>query len=184
MLALRKLVPGPGEPVLSEVPIPVPGPGEVRIAVTAAGICGTDLHLLRDEYAFHPPVTMGHEVAGLVDVVGEGVDGTWIGALVASETASSTCGTCRWCRDGRPMLCASRRSIGSGVDGGFASYIVVPARNLHRVPDSVGLWARFNRALSKAALGDRAGLEAEFELIPLPVRDYIRSRTGLSDTPG
>jgi L-iditol 2-dehydrogenase len=137
MLALRKLLPGPGEPALSEVPIPEAGPGQARIAVTAAGICGTDLHILRDEYSFHPPVTLGHEVAGIVDSVGDGVDGSWIGALVAPETAFSTCGVCPWCRDGRPMLCASRRSIGSGVDGGFASYLVVPARNLHRIPDSV-----------------------------------------------
>ncbi|MEA2630659.1 MAG: L-iditol 2-dehydrogenase [Chloroflexota bacterium] len=138
MLALRKLVAGPGDPALVEVPIPIPGPGEARIAVTATGICGTDLHLLRDEYSFRPPVTMGHEVAGRVDLVGEGVDPTWIGALVAPETAFSTCGVCRWCRDGRPMLCAMRRSIGSGVDGGFAAFVVVPARNLHRIPDSIG----------------------------------------------
>ena len=138
MLALRKLVPGRGEPALSEVPIPEAGPGQARIAVTAAGICGTDLHILRDEYSFHPPVTLGHEVAGVVDAVGEGVDEGWIGALVAPETAFSTCGVCPWCRDGRPMLCASRRSIGSGVDGGFAPYLVVPARNLHRIPGSIG----------------------------------------------
>ena len=138
MLALRKMEPGPGEPALVEVPVPLPGPGQVRIAVTAAGICGTDLHLLRDEYAFRPPVTMGHEVAGRVDLVGEGVDPAWIGALVAPETAFSTCGICRWCRDGRPMLCALRRSIGSGVDGGFAASVVAPARNLHRIPDPIG----------------------------------------------
>jgi L-iditol 2-dehydrogenase len=137
MLALRKLLPGPGEPALVEVPVPEAGPGQARIAVTAAGICGTDLHLLRDEYSFRPPVTMGHEVAGVIDAVGEGVDRDWIGALVAPETAFSTCGICRWCRDGRPMLCASRLSIGSGVDGGFATFIVVPARNLHRIADSV-----------------------------------------------
>jgi len=137
MLALRKMLPGPGEPELAEIPIPEAGPDQARITVTAAGICGTDLHILRAEYSFRPPVTMGHEVAGVVDSVGEGVDPAWIGALVAPETAFSTCGICRWCRDGRPMLCASRRSIGSGVDGGFASYVVVPARNLHRIPDSV-----------------------------------------------
>jgi len=137
MLALRKLVPGPGEPALSEVPIPEAGPGQARIAVTAAGICGTDLHILRDEYSFHPPVTLGHEVAGIVDAVGAGVDEGWLGVLVAPETAFSTCGVCPWCRDGRPMLCASRRSIGSGVDGGFASYLVVPAKNLHRIRTSI-----------------------------------------------
>jgi L-iditol 2-dehydrogenase len=80
---------------------------------------------------------MGHEVAGRVDAVGDGVDPGWIGALVAPETAFSTCRVCRWCRDGRPMLCASRRSIGSGVDGGFAASVIVPVGNLHRIPDSI-----------------------------------------------
>jgi L-iditol 2-dehydrogenase len=137
MLALRKLQPGPGDPSLAEVPIPIPGPGEARIAVSAAGICGTDLHIVDDEYTSFPPVTLGHEVAGRVDAVGDGVDESWLGALVAPETAFRTCGICRWCRDGRPMLCAERRSIGSGVDGGFASHIVVPARLLHRIPSWV-----------------------------------------------
>lgn len=134
MDALRKLTSGPGEPTLTSVPEPTPGPGQARIAVTATGICGTDLHLLRDEYTFRPPVTMGHEVAGIVDAVGDGVDPAWIGALVAPETAFKTCGACRWCRAGRPMLCRDRLSIGSGVDGGFASHIVVPAVLLHRLP--------------------------------------------------
>jgi L-iditol 2-dehydrogenase len=137
MLAVRKLVPGAGEPALVEVPIPEPGPGQVRVAVTATGICGTDIHLMRDEYRFYPPVTMGHEVAGRVDAVASDVDLGWVGALVALETVFSSCGACRWCRGGRPMLCAARLSIGSGVDGGFAPYVVLPARNLHRIPASV-----------------------------------------------
>jgi L-iditol 2-dehydrogenase len=134
MLALRKPTPGPGDPALAEVPTPTPGPGQARLAVTAAGICGTDLHILHDEYSFRPPVTMGHEVAGIVDAVGDGVDPAWLGALAAPETAFQTCGLCRWCRTGRPMLCRDRLSIGSGVDGGFAAHIVVPAALLHRLP--------------------------------------------------
>ncbi len=134
MDALRKLTSGPGDPTLTTVPEPTPGPGQARIAVSATGICGTDLHLLRDEYTFRPPVTMGHEVAGIVDAVGEGVDPAWIGALVAPETAFKTCGACRYCRTGRPMLCRDRLSIGSGADGGFAASMVVPAILLHRLP--------------------------------------------------
>jgi L-iditol 2-dehydrogenase len=118
--------------------VPVPGGGEVRIAVKAAGLCGTDLHILHGDYPFRPPVTLGHEVAGFVDSVGPDVDEAWIGGLVATETAYSTCGTCRWCRTGKPMLCAERRSIGSMVDGGFATHMVVPAVNLHRIPEWVG----------------------------------------------
>ncbi|MBX3030609.1 MAG: alcohol dehydrogenase catalytic domain-containing protein [Chloroflexi bacterium] len=135
MRAVR--LPALGAPALElvDVPMPEPGPGQARIAVTGAGLCGTDLHILHGDYSSRPPVTLGHEVAGRVDAVGEGVDPAWIGALVAPETAFGTCGLCRWCRTGRPMLCAERLSIGSGVDGGFAEAVIVPARLLHRLPD-------------------------------------------------
>ncbi len=138
MLSLRKLSAEPGPPTLAVVPMPVPGDGEARIAVTAAGLCGTDFHILDGDYPSRPPFTLGHEVAGIVDLVGPGVDEASVGALVATETAYSTCRTCRWCRTGKPMLCAERRSIGRMVDGGFATHLVVPASNLHRIPDWVG----------------------------------------------
>src|SRR6476619_7618854 len=69
MLALRKLSAEPGPPALAEVQMPLPAAGEVRIAVTAAGLCGTDFHTLNGEYPSRPPVTLGHEVAGRVDAV-------------------------------------------------------------------------------------------------------------------
>ena len=134
MRAARRLTADATELSVVEVPTPEPGPGQARIAVTAAGLCGTDLHILHGDYSSRPPVTLGHEVAGIVDAVGDGVDEAWLGALVAPETAFGTCGRCRWCRTGRPMLCADRLSIGSGVDGGFAAHVVVPARLLHRLP--------------------------------------------------
>ena len=135
MQAVRKVSADAHAVRLERVPRPVPGPGMVRIRVTAAGICGTDQHILDGDYASRPSVTLGHEVAGVVDAVGDGVDPGWLDALVAPETAFATCGSCPWCRGGRPMLCAARVSIGSGTDGGFAEAIVVPARNLHRLPD-------------------------------------------------
>ena len=135
MRGLAKLAPGPGNVGLAERDERIPGPGEVAVSVRAAGICGTDLHIEADEYASLPPVTMGHEVAGVVAAIGEGVDDSWLGARVACETYFSTCGVCEWCRDGRPNLCPERRSIGSAVDGGFAAQVIVPAGNLHRIPD-------------------------------------------------
>lgn len=135
MRVLAKLAPGPGNVGLAERDERVPGPGEVAVGVRAAGVCGTDLHIEVDEFASRPPVTMGHEVAGVVTAVGEGVDASWLGARVVCETYFSTCGLCEWCRDGRTNLCPERRSIGSAVDGGFAAQVVVPALNLHRIPD-------------------------------------------------
>ena len=135
MIGLAKLEPGPGHVALAERPEPVAEPGTVILEVVAAGICGTDLHIEDGEYASRPPVTMGHEVSGVVRELGEAVDGGWLGARVVTETYFSTCGRCEYCADGRKNLCPERRSIGSFVDGGFAARLVVPAENLHRLPD-------------------------------------------------
>lgn len=134
MLGLTKLAPGPGHVALAERPEPDPGPGQVVLDVVATGICGTDLHIEAGEYPSVPPVTMGHEVSGVVAAVGEGVAFTLVGQAVATETYAATCGICRHCRDGRRNLCPERRSIGTHVDGGFAPRLVVPAANLHPLP--------------------------------------------------
>jgi L-iditol 2-dehydrogenase len=118
-----------------------PGDNEVVVDVIAAGICGTDLHIVDNEYPSDPPVTLGHEVTGRVSSVGRLVDQNWIGARVVCETYLSTCEECSECRDGRRNLCSKRRSIGSMEDGAFAKQLVIPARNLHRVPDSVSDYA-------------------------------------------
>jgi L-iditol 2-dehydrogenase len=133
--ALEKAAHGQGHVRLTERDAPVPGPGQALLEVCAAGVCGTDLHIVEDTYSSRPPVTMGHEVSGIVRSVGPGVDTAWIGARVSCETFISTCGACPWCRDGRPNLCPSRRSIGSGADGGFAAFLVVSSSQMHQVPD-------------------------------------------------
>ena len=135
MLGVTKVAPGPGNVALVDRPEPEAAPGHVVLEVLGAGICGTDLHIEDGEYPTRTPVTMGHEVAGVVAARGEGVDGAWLGARVVSETYFSTCGTCAFCRSGRPNLCAERRSIGTHVDGAFARLLHVPVTNLHRIPD-------------------------------------------------
>ena len=137
MIGLAKLAPGEGNVDLAERPERAPGPGEVALDVAAAGVCGTDLHIWLGEYDSVPPVTMGHEVCGTVAERGEGVDAGWEGARVAVETFFSTCGECAYCRAGKLSVCERRRSIGTHVDGGFAPRLVLPARNLHRVPESM-----------------------------------------------
>jgi len=137
MLALRKLALGETRLELQEVPEPEPRPGHVVLAVAAAGICGTDVHIRHDEYRSEPPVTLGHEVAGTIAALGEGVSGWQVGQRVTTETYFSVCGRCEHCRTGRPNLCARRRSIGSFEDGGFAPRVLVPATNLHALPDAL-----------------------------------------------
>lgn len=137
MQALRKTGLDPGDIELQDVPRPTAAPGEVVVDVVAAGVCGTDLHILEGSYGSRPPVTLGHEVSGTIAAVGVGVDPARVGERVALETFFSTCGECHDCRGGSPNRCSERVSIGSGVDGGFADQVVVPARNARRLPEHV-----------------------------------------------
>jgi 2-desacetyl-2-hydroxyethyl bacteriochlorophyllide A dehydrogenase len=137
VIGLTKVAAGEGHVELAEREERAPGPGEVALDVQAVGICGTDLHIWLGEYPSVPPVTMGHEVCGVVAEVGEDVDAGWLGARVAVETFFSTCGECVYCRAGKLSVCEQRRSIGTHVDGGMAPRLVLPARNLHRVPDGL-----------------------------------------------
>jgi L-iditol 2-dehydrogenase len=132
---LTKLAPGVGNVALSERPEPTPDAGHVVLEVVGAGVCGTDLHIADGEYETATPVTMGHEVSGVVVELGARVEDSWLGARVASETYFSTCGECVYCRGGRINLCPHRRSIGTHVDGAFAPRLHVPTKNLHRLPD-------------------------------------------------
>ena len=135
MRGVAKLAPGAGNVALAERPEPAPAAGHVVLEVVGAGICGTDLHIQDGHFASNPPVTMGHEVCGVVALLGDGVDDAWRGARVVTETYFYTCGECAFCRVGRINLCPQRQSIGSHVDGGFAPLVQVPVRNQHRIPD-------------------------------------------------
>lgn len=137
MWALMTTAAGEGNVELRELPEPSPLADQVKIAVQAAGICGTDFHIYHDEYATRPPVVIGHELAGLVAEVGADVERVRPGDRVTSETYVSTCGVCRFCRAGAPNLCLQRRSLGSAVDGAFATYVIVPERNVRPLPPGI-----------------------------------------------
>jgi L-iditol 2-dehydrogenase len=137
MQGVAKLARGAGNVGLLEVPEPKVVAGHVLVEVKAAGVCGTDLHIYHDEYPSLPPVIMGHEVAGIVAEIGQGVTSCRLGDKVTCETYFSVCETCEFCRAGLPNLCRSRKSIGSGVHGAFARYLLVPERNVHQLPPNV-----------------------------------------------
>lgn len=137
MTGLMKKAKGSENVGLGSVPRPTAGSGQVVIEVHATGICGTDLHIQQDEFPSIPPVVMGHEVTGRVIEAGEGAE-EHLGRRVATETYFYTCDACDACRAGRRNLCMKRRSIGSHVNGGFATHVLVPARNLHEIHESVG----------------------------------------------
>ena len=137
MKALLKTEPGPGHIELRDIPEPRAGRGEVVLDIEYAGICGTDLHIVADEFPNWPPVVLGHEFTGRVSELGSGVDAGWLGQLVVCEPHAGACGHCYLCRRGCAQLCADKRSPGWGVNGAFAPRVAVPAALLHRVPDAV-----------------------------------------------
>ncbi len=139
MKAVRYL--GPGRPFrMEDVPEPEPGPGYVSIRIRAAGMCHTELHfesgLLDLGVA---PVTMGHEIAGVVEEVGEGVDPGRRGERVVVHYYAG-CGRCEWCRRGLENLCGELRAeYGFLSDGGYAEHITVPAANAVTLPVGIEL---------------------------------------------
>ena len=146
MQAVVKDKPAPGLKVTT-VPRPTAGPGEVLIAVRHAGVCGTDLHIADwDAWAqrrIKPPLVVGHEFAGEIAAVGDGVDAVAdlkVGQLVTAE-GHIVCGHCLQCRTGNGHICRNTRIIGVDRDGAFAEYITMPASNvlpLNGIPTTVG----------------------------------------------
>jgi L-iditol 2-dehydrogenase len=112
--------------------VPEPGPGEARVRVRACGLCGSDRHLYALG-AYGANVVPGHEIAGEVDALGDGVEGWSPGESVVVEPLQS-CGRCQPCRRGLEAICSEGAFFGVQRDGGFAEHLVVPARRLFRVP--------------------------------------------------
>lgn len=128
---------GPEKMSVEEVPEPAVEPGTVIVRPTAAGICGSEIEGYLGRMGNRtPPLVMGHEFAGTVTEVGEGVDEDLIGRLVAVNPLSSD-GTCRLCRAGLTNLCPNRRLVGIHSPGGFAEYTLAPASNVYPLPDGV-----------------------------------------------
>lgn len=161
-----------GDIRLDDVPPPGPAaPGELLLRVLWCGICGTDVEEWRHGPIFlpadrpHPisgastPLTLGHELTGEVAEIGAGVEGFVVGDRVAVDGLVS-CGTCRWCRQGRPVLCTQLGQVGLTSDGGLAPWCLVPAAAAVRMPagldPAVGVLAETLavgvRALRRAAL--------------------------------
>jgi S-(hydroxymethyl)glutathione dehydrogenase/alcohol dehydrogenase len=145
---------------IEDIPVPTPRRGEILLKVAACGVCHTDLHVLKSEVAFPVPAVLGHEVSGVVEEVGEGVENVAVGDRVVCSFIMP-CGECRHCARGKEDLCekffAFNRLKGTLYDGdsrlarhdgtplamysmgGLAEYCVVPASDAFAVPDGVGL---------------------------------------------
>lgn len=138
MKALVKTAKGPGNIEVKDMPIPeLPGDDWVRIKVKSAGVCGTDLHIWKDEFPYWPPVILGHEFAGDIVKAGDRVKNFRAGDRVVAEPHSMACGYCEYCRTGRIQICENKRSPGWGIHGAFTDYLVMPGNLLHRIPESL-----------------------------------------------
>lgn len=127
----------PGQPLQSsDVAEPSPGKGEVVVDVHRAGICHTDAHYRRGTGTTVLPVTLGHEVAGVVSAVGDGVTDIAVGQRVALHYLVY-CGECARCRNFGEQFCSTGAMLGKDRDGGYAQRIVVPAANAIPIPDGV-----------------------------------------------
>lgn len=127
----------PGSLVARQVPIPAPGAGEILIRVSACAVCRTDLHIVDGELT-NPklPLIPGHQIAGVVETPGAGVEAFRIGDRVGVPWLGWTCGACRFCVSGRENLCERARFTGYDLDGGFAEYAVADVRYAFALPDA------------------------------------------------
>jgi len=118
-----------------DLPAPVPGPGEVRLTISACGLCHTDLHEVEGE--LRPPklpFVPGHQIVGVVEARGDGARRFAFGERVGVPWLHSTCGACAACRRGDENLCDGARFTGYHVDGGYATHAVVPEAFAFRLP--------------------------------------------------
>ena len=129
---------GMGQPLRIKVlPDPLPDAGQVRLKVEACGVCRTDLHVLDGELPAIPyPIIPGHEIIGIVDMLGSGVASFGIGDRVGVPWLGYTCGVCPFCRENRENLCDRPLFTGYTRDGGYATHAVADARYAFRLSES------------------------------------------------
>jgi len=127
-----------GKPLeLQEIPIPDIGEKDILVRVRAAGICHSDAHYRAGRSAMGMlPITLGHEVAGVVEKIGAQVTNVKVGERVCLHY-NLTCGDCYYCSTGNEQFCGKVKMLGHHVDGGYAEYIAVPARNAIPLPDEI-----------------------------------------------
>ena len=125
----------PGEPLhAAERALPQPGAHEMLVAISACGVCRTDLHVVDGEIMAHYPIVPGHEIVGRVMAMGADVTGFAIGQRVGIPWLGHSCGECRYCREGQENLCDHPEFTGATRDGGYASHVVADAHYCFALP--------------------------------------------------
>lgn len=137
MLALIKEGKGNRNIVLKEIDVPQISDDELLVEVKSAGLCGTDLHVVNDEYPSRLPVVLGHEFSGMVKKVGNNIKDIKVGQRVSSEPFYKTCGNCYLCNSGNYNLCDEKIALGSKANGAFAQFVKINKNRVHLIPDDV-----------------------------------------------
>ena len=125
---------------VEDIPIPKPEADEILVKVAACGVCHTDLHYIEHGVPTFkkPPIVLGHEASGIIEEVGAAVTHLKNGQRVLIP-AVLTCGKCMACRWGRENICGDMRMLGNHLDGAYAEYIAVPAKDVLELPESIPL---------------------------------------------
>jgi L-iditol 2-dehydrogenase len=139
MKALVKMARGPGNLEIRDMPEPVCGDRDVKIEIAACGICGTDIHVMKDEFPTNPPLIIGHEFCGTVVETGRAVTRFRPGDRVTAENVCIHCGECSMCATGHYAICVKRGAQGLDINGAFTKYIVCDEINVYRIPDAISL---------------------------------------------
>jgi alcohol dehydrogenase len=135
---LAAVVPEVNKPwELKELPIPKPGINQVLIKIQASGLCYTDIHMTQGVHAANFPNTIGHEPAGVIVSIGEGVTTRRVGDRVGVPWVQSTCGRCEWCQRGRGIFCPNQIGTGVNIPGSHAEYMVAYADSTQLLSDRI-----------------------------------------------
>lgn len=137
MKALVKFKPGLDGIELRDIPEPVPMKHEIKVKVAAAGLCGSDLHIIHDMIKVNMPIAIGHEFVGIVEEVGEMVTKFKPGDWITSLTTFRSCGQCRYCKEGKVMFCKERKGLGFHVNGAIAEYVLIAEENAILIPEKI-----------------------------------------------
>ncbi|MFH1252290.1 MAG: zinc-dependent alcohol dehydrogenase family protein [bacterium] len=146
---------------LTDCSLRKPAADEVLVKVSACGVCGTDIKIVAGKSAATPPVILGHEYCGTIEKAGNQVKNVSVGNFVSVDP-NIYCGECRFCRTGKINLCENLMALGVDIDGGFAEYCLVPAKQCYQLPTSMNpIHAVLMEPLSCAVYGfQKAGIQS------------------------
>jgi len=137
-MILRKIGPVEEKPLeLLDLPIPQPGPCQIRIKISACGVCHTELDEIEGRLQPKLPIIPGHQIVGTVEALGHGANKFKLGDRVGIAWINSACGKCDFCKRGNENLCSEFQGTGCDVNGGYAEYTVVKEDFAYPIPDSL-----------------------------------------------